>query len=284
MKVEHNSRRSVDPLIEKIRATGRYDQVTFGQKRDPCDVLFKKFRSAFQVPREPAAGLNNIAVTIAPDVPGMKVGQSGPEAVLTPPNHSPNAAAEESKKRKTSRFKNLTAFTDTSSFKHLDPGTRRPSNHSASPASRHSTPPSPVPSPPHMPTSTQKPATFTTTTATSPCLRRTYRIWKTDRKIEKTEIIATIKDADAACAYLHSSFITDNFFILPIWSSHMQKGWWYLGFMGGILGLMDRCRVLLLSLGSSCKDGCKDHVMISPSKEVIEALTETLRCCLSVTI
>lgn len=221
MKVEYNSRTNVDPLIEKIRETGRYDQVTFAQKRDPCDGLFKKFRTAFQIPREPPPGFNNIQVTIAPDVPGMKVGQSGPEAPITSPHDTDNVKTGESPKKSSSRFKTLTAFTDTSGFKHLNPETLEPLG-VATQSSLHPSLTGPFSAAhanfcPNTGDVLNHNCDFT---LPSP----TYRIWKTSRETEETEIVATIKDPDAACAYLHSSFITENFFILPIWSSHVAKG------------------------------------------------------------
>ena len=215
MRVTYNSRTSVDPLIEQIRATGRYDQMTFAQKRDPCDGLFKKFRTAFQVPREPAPGYNNIAVTIAPDVPGMKPPRPDLDGKLPPPGET------EEDRKGASRFKTLTAFTDTSGFKHLDPETLEPLG-VASQSSLHPELTGPF-SAAHAnfdPVTGDVYNHNCDFTLPSP----TYRIWKTDRQSEETTIIATIKDPDAACAYLHSSFITENFFILAIWSSHMRKG------------------------------------------------------------
>ena len=44
VRVTYNSRSTCDGLIEKIRATGHRDGVTFGAKYDPCMSLFQKVR------------------------------------------------------------------------------------------------------------------------------------------------------------------------------------------------------------------------------------------------
>ncbi len=230
MKVTYNSRTNVDILIEKIRSTGRYEQLTFGQKRDPCDGLFKKFKTAFTIPRGQDAEESNIGVTIAPDVPGMETVMGAPDykristslldvpAPHGDPGTKENGSAEP---KKTGRFKTLTAFTDSTGFKHLDPETLEPLG-VASQASLH-----PDLSGPFGAAHTN----FDPVTGdaynhnldfTFP--NPTYRIFSTSRATGETEILATIKDVDAACAYLHSSFITENFFILAIWSSHMRAG------------------------------------------------------------
>lgn len=198
----YNSRFNVDKLVEEIRRTGRYDQLTFGQKRDPCDGLFKKFKTLFSVPKGQDVESNNIGVTIAPDVPG----------------HAPPADKISGKHP---RHKTLTAFTDSTGFKHLDPETLEPLG-VASQKVLHPSLTGPF-SAAH--------ANFDPETGdvinhnldfTVPY--GTYRVWKTSRATGETEILATIKDKDAACAYIHASFITENFFVLGIWSSHMRSG------------------------------------------------------------
>lgn len=202
MEVTYNSRFNVDKLIEEIRRTGRYDQLTFGQKRDPCDGLFKKFKTLFSIPKGQDAETNNVGVTIAPDVPG----------------HAPPADKITGKHP---RHKTLTSFTDSTGFKHLDPETLEPLG-AASQKSLHPSLTGPF-SAAH--------ANFDPVTGdvinhnldfTVPM--PTYRVWKISRETGKTDILATIKDKDAACAYIHASFITENFFVLGIWSSHMRSG------------------------------------------------------------
>ena len=202
MRVQYNSRFNVDQLIEKIRKTGRYEQITFGQKRDPCDGLFKKFKSVFTASKGQDADDLNVCVTIAPDVPGHM--PPADKITGTHPHH-----------------KMLTAFTDSTGFKHIDPETLEPLG-AANQSKLHPSLTGPF-SAAH--------ANFDPVTGdvinhnldfTFPA--PTYRVWKTSRATGETEILATIKDKDAACAYIHSSFITENLFVLAIWSSHMRGG------------------------------------------------------------
>ncbi|KAJ7874447.1 retinal pigment epithelial membrane family protein [Mycena leptocephala] len=70
-KVLYSSRRQVDALIERVRKTGRLDGVTFGQKRDPCDSLFKKVKTTFEATRAKDPELVNVGVSISANVPGF---------------------------------------------------------------------------------------------------------------------------------------------------------------------------------------------------------------------
>jgi len=198
MKVSYNSRSNVDTLLEKIRATGNYDQISFGQKRDPCDGLFKKFKTFFQIPRDGSPGEHNIGVVIAPDVPGMDDGKSDGK----------------------SRFKTLTVFTDSTGFKSLDPDTLEP----LGVANQRSLHPS-LTGPFSAAHANVDPLTGDVINHnldfTFPC---TYRVWKTSRAIEETEILATIKGPDIKPAYIHASFISANFAILALWSAHIAAG------------------------------------------------------------
>ncbi|KAH8805043.1 carotenoid oxygenase [Xylogone sp. PMI_703] len=51
-----------------------------------------------------------------------------------------------------------------------------------------------------------------------------YRIFRTSRTTGETEILATIQGTDIKPAYIHSTFLTRDFFILAIWSSHFAAG------------------------------------------------------------
>lgn len=198
MEVTYNSRLNVDTLIEKIRSTGNYDQVSFGQKRDPCDGLFKKMKAAFTAARGPSPGENNIGVTIAPDVPGI------------------NGDSSDGK----SRFKTLTAFTDSASYKQLDPDTLEP----LGVANQDSLHPS-LTGPLSAAHGNYDPVNGDLLNHNLDFGRNcVYRIFKTSRATGKTEVLATISGPDIKPAYIHSSFITENFMVLAIWSSHIATG------------------------------------------------------------
>ncbi|KFY33238.1 hypothetical protein V494_07799 [Pseudogymnoascus sp. VKM F-4513 (FW-928)] len=195
MEVLYNSRQNVDTLIEKIRSTGNLDQVTFAQKRDPCDGLFKKMKAVFMPARGPTPGEHNIGVTIAPDVPGI---------------------GGESSDGK-SRFKTLTTFTDNASFKKLDPDTLEPLG-VASQVSLHPALTGPL-SAAH---GNYDPVNGDILNHNLNFGRNsTYRVFKTSRATGETDILATISGPDIKPAYIHSSFITENFMVLGIQSSHI---------------------------------------------------------------
>lgn len=196
MEVAYNSRRGVDKLVESIKATGNYDYMSFAQKRDPCDGLFKKFKTVFMASNPGLPDTENIGVTIAPDVPGM--GDGKPD--------------------RKSRFKTLTVFTDHSGFKEIDPNTLEPLG-VTNQSSLHPKLTGPF-SAAH--------ANFDPVNGdvlnhnldfTFP--NCTYRFFKTSKATGETEILATITGSDIKPSYIHSSFITENFMILGIWSAHI---------------------------------------------------------------
>jgi torulene dioxygenase len=209
-KVTYNSRRQVDALIEKIRKTGDLSGMGFGQKRDPCQSLFQKLKTVFQ-PLGGGEGPEevNIGVVIAPDVPGYgntNVPHDGQQA---------------------SRFENLVVFTDFAANKKLDPDTLEPAG-VIDQRGLHPDLKGPI-SAAH--------AQFDHETGdvlnfnmdfTFP--HPTYRIFKNSRITGKTEILATIKDADLQPAYIHSSFLTPDYFILGV----------YPAFIGGLRILWER--------------------------------------------
>jgi torulene dioxygenase len=45
LRVFYYSRFSTDVLMEEVRKTGSLQKLSFGQKRDPCQTLFKKVQS-----------------------------------------------------------------------------------------------------------------------------------------------------------------------------------------------------------------------------------------------
>lgn len=94
----------VDEQIEQARKTGRLNDITFGQKRDPCDTLYKKLKSVFTPVDDAHHEGRNIGVTIRHVLPSEK-------ATLT--GHSQER-----------RLMNLTA--DTSAVKQFDADTLEP--------------------------------------------------------------------------------------------------------------------------------------------------------------
>lgn len=70
--MKYNSRHTCDELIGKIRKDGDMSAMSFGQKRDPCESLFKKVMSSFHaVTGREDRGLSgvNIGVTVEANMP-----------------------------------------------------------------------------------------------------------------------------------------------------------------------------------------------------------------------
>lgn len=71
-KVLYNSRGQVDSLVEEAQKSGTLKGITFGQKRDPCESIFRKVKSIFHPPfssKDP--GLVNAGVTLHANVSSL---------------------------------------------------------------------------------------------------------------------------------------------------------------------------------------------------------------------
>lgn len=72
--VKYNSRHNCNEMIEKVRKTGAFDEICFGQKQDPCQSIFRKAMSTYRVgtkSREHGLEDVNIGVTLHDHIPGM---------------------------------------------------------------------------------------------------------------------------------------------------------------------------------------------------------------------
>ncbi|KAL3457464.1 carotenoid oxygenase [Aspergillus heterothallicus] len=106
-KVLYNSRGQVDALVEEARKSRTLKGITFGQKRDPCESIFRKVKSIFHPPfssKDP--GLVNAGVTLHANAPGV------PEILRARPDGA--------------RFRSLASLTDANVLKHIDPETLEP--------------------------------------------------------------------------------------------------------------------------------------------------------------
>ncbi|KAI6099124.1 carotenoid oxygenase [Pisolithus sp. B1] len=185
-RVVYNSRRSVDPLIENIRLTGSMAGFSFGQKRDPCTSFFKKVMSVF-IPGPPRPqGEANIGVTLS----------------INPPGFDPQTAENRKGGGHASGIHTLLAKTDVAvpeasvSQKTLHP--ELTGNLSAA----------------HTKSDPITGDVFNYNLALG--RTATYRVFRVSAATGQTEILATITDAPGA--YLHSSLITENYFIPCVWS------------------------------------------------------------------
>ncbi|KIJ16065.1 hypothetical protein PAXINDRAFT_155225 [Paxillus involutus ATCC 200175] len=202
-RVIYNSRQSIDPLIETIRKTGNLNMgvFTFGQKRDPCVSFFKKVMSMF-IP-EPILPYDhvNIGVTLSVNPPGLR---------------DVDTSAGKKKGGHASGIQSLWAKTDISHAREIDPETLEPMGVAAQEvlhpdltgmlSSAHAN---------------SDPVTGDVFNYNLDLGRtQTYRIFRVSAATGKTDILATITDAPAA--YLHSSLITENHFILCVWGNEQH--------------------------------------------------------------
>lgn len=200
-RVIYNSRRSVDPLIERIRETGNMAGFTFGQKRDPCVNFFKKVMSMF-IPAPPPEQFN-IGVTLSINPPGLS---------------DPQTAEGQKHAAHGSGIHTLLAKTDATILRHIGPETLEPKG-VVSQVVLH----------PDL-TGNMSAAHTKSDPVTGDIFnynlalgrRPIYRVFRVSAATGQTEILATISDAPPA--YLHSSLLTENYFILCIWNSHFARG------------------------------------------------------------
>ncbi|KAL4068602.1 carotenoid oxygenase [Scleroderma yunnanense] len=202
-RVIYNSRRSIDPLIEHIRATGNMAGFSFGQKRDPCTSFFKKVMSMFIPDPPPPLEQSNIGVTLSINPPGLR---------------DPQVAESQKPGGHASGVHTLLAKTDAAILRHIEPETLEPKgvvtqavlhpeltgNFSAAHAK-------------------SDPVTGDIFNYNLALGRQSiYRAFRVSAATGQTEILATITDAPPA--YLHSSILTENYFILCVWNSHYVWG------------------------------------------------------------
>ncbi|KAF8835910.1 carotenoid cleavage dioxygenase [Paxillus ammoniavirescens] len=202
-RVIYNSRQSVDPLIETIRKTGKIVGFSFGQKRDPCVSFFKKVMSMFVPEPRPPHDHANVGVTLSVNPPGLK---------------DVDTSAGKKKGGHASGIQSLWAKTDGAQLREIDPETLEPmglvTQHVLHPEL----------------TGVLSGAHAKSDPVTGDILNynlalgrtQTYKIFRVSAATGKTDILATITDAPAA--YLHSSLITDNYFILCVWGGQYSWG------------------------------------------------------------
>jgi torulene dioxygenase len=186
-KVLYSSRQQVDRLVEHVRRTGKVDNITFAQKRDPCEGFFQKLKTVFfSAADDPDPSNRNVGVTIRPEL--------------------------------TSDGRRLVTRTDYGMTKEIDFDTLEPvgiteqtSLHPAltGPLSCAHVQVDPV---------TGDYFNYNLSFGYAP----SYKIFRTSPSTGQTDIIATITEPGAAAAYIHSFCLTENFLILCIPISHFK--------------------------------------------------------------
>ncbi|KAK7421163.1 hypothetical protein QQZ08_010093 [Neonectria magnoliae] len=198
--VTYSSRRQSDDYVSRVRKKGWRSGISFGQKADPCVGIFSKLMSVF----EPK--LTTYNVTVMADVPGM------PAAKPAPAGHRAPVA-------------NLYTGTDVAVLQRIDPATLEPLG-PASQAVFHPDLKGPMSSA-HAQRDPDNGDFFNYNLEFG--RTPTYRVFRVSAATGKTDVLATVSDPGLPAAYLHSFFLTQNFLVLCIPSSHLQ--WKGLGIL-----------------------------------------------------
>lgn len=192
--VVYSSRGQSDRYIAKVKEHGWRTGISFGQKSDPCVGIFAKFMSLF-LPQE----INNNVVVI-PNMPGLN----------TKPTQQTGHRAE---------VDNVYISTDNSRLQKIDPETLEP----LGPASQQELHPA-LKGPLSCAHVQRDPVTgdlfnFNVTMGRY----ASYRIFRVNAKSGTTDILATISEQELPAAYIHSFFLTENYVVLCVPSTHL--GW-----------------------------------------------------------
>ncbi|PGH03170.1 hypothetical protein GX51_04205 [Blastomyces parvus] len=202
VRVFYNSRSCCDGLIERIRKTGKGDEMTFGAQYDPCTSYFQKVMSLFRpAPSEkPGADQRSMSITLSVNFPGLS--STGTQKTS---GHS-------------SGIHTLTNKTDAAVFQTLDPKTLEPTG-LASQQVLHPDLKGPI-SAAHAKSDPVTGDVYNFNLELGKC--PIYRIFHVSAATGKTSILATLTNARAA--YLHSLFLTEHYVILCVWNSHFTAG------------------------------------------------------------
>ena len=201
VRVTHNSRRTCDKLIEHVQKTGNRTGITFAAKYEPCKSFFSKVQSVFAgAPPEDDATDVNVGVTLSPNFPGF---------------------SRTGKKQETGvdncKIASLFNKTDSSMVQALDPETLEPIG-----IARQSVLHLDLNGPCSGAHAKVCPKTGDTYNYNLEFGRNgIYRAFHVSAATGKCDILAKFA---AKPAYLHSSLLTENYYILCVWNSHFTMG------------------------------------------------------------
>lgn len=215
VSVTYNSRRTCDDLVKKIQETGNGSRVSFGQKRDPCETIFRKFKNVLLAGPQRH---ENICVTITADFPGLPkklkaedspdIGQAGPKA--------------------------LVLKTDAVDMQSLHPVTLEPLGF-VSYKEYHPSLKGPQLAGAHTKQCPKTGDIFNYNLALG-FPAATYQIVQINSTTGEMEIIASISEREAPPAYIHSFFLSEHYVVLCIWSSKYSAGGASIPWEGSIVG------------------------------------------------
>ncbi|USW55628.1 Putative carotenoid oxygenase [Septoria linicola] len=219
-EIWYSSCSQVDEAIEVARKTGRLEGITFAQKRDPCDTLYKKLKTVFEPVFDARPASANIGVTFREAMPSelpsagsrKDSGGSAPSATDSgydsggPPGTVPSPR------------KVMLLTTDSATGKTFDADTLEPLG-VAKQATLHPALKGQL-SGAHASRDPSTGDMFNYNLELGP--KSVYRIWRANASTGKVDILAEISDPSLKAAYIHSSFLTENYVILCVWCSFLQ--------------------------------------------------------------
>ncbi|KAM0328604.1 hypothetical protein ACHAQA_005014 [Verticillium albo-atrum] len=201
VRVQYSSRRQSEAIEKHIKDSGQYRAVSFGQRSDPCVGMFAKFMSVFRrVKMEHSANIVNIGVTVNADIAGLRGLAKGHK-------ETGHAALPG----------NVFLGTDAAVFAEIDPTTMETldviNHQKLHPQLRGPDAPAHGQRDPETGDYISFNADFG--------LRTVYRVFSASAETGKTTILASFTSAPA---YIHSFFLTRNYAILCVPSSHLKLG------------------------------------------------------------
>ncbi|KHN95230.1 carotenoid cleavage dioxygenase 1 [Metarhizium album ARSEF 1941] len=191
MSVLYSSRRQSEKYVSMIRKHGWQTSVSFGQRSDPCVGIFAKFMSTFL----PQRFNNNVAVVA--NMPGLDSNKAQNTGHRTAPE-------------------NMYIATDNSILEKIDPTTLEPLGY-AKQVQLHPQLKGPL-SCAHAQRDPVTGDLFNFNVELG--IRATYRVFRVNAQSGTTDILATISEKEVPAAYIHSFFLTENYVVLCIPTSH----------------------------------------------------------------
>ncbi|KAH8902319.1 hypothetical protein BR93DRAFT_260731 [Coniochaeta sp. PMI_546] len=215
MKVYYSSRRQSQHIIDRIRKEGTRSGYSFGQKADPCLGLYSKFMAAWSAMSQSPSrrGIENVAVAVQINPPfkpetklsGQSLGESStPQAPVTDGHRSGIP-------------KDVWLTTDTAGMKQIDPTTLEPIGYVKQDSLHPNLKGQMSCAHPHRDPENGDFYNYNLEMAR----HSTYRIFRVSAATGETEILATIQRAGVKPAYIHSFYLSQNFVVLSIPSSHL---------------------------------------------------------------
>lgn len=202
-KIVYSSRRQSDQWVDFVKQNGGLRNcITFAQKADPCVGIFSKLMSTWQSAafglKTETAAFENVGVTVQLGVPGLPSKADTTGGHRSPPN--------------------VWLGTDAHMLCEVDRDTLEPLG-VARQRDIHPSLDGPC-SCAHVQRCPRTGDYFNVNV--KPGAATTYNIFRVSAATGKTEIVATIRRLDLPMVYFHSFFLSENFLVLCLPSSHIK--------------------------------------------------------------